>query len=156
MHTENCDFPYQVNTLPISTYSLKSVCGFFTEHTAKEKGAHVSIPSSWPLFCSIFISTRSIISHMWDEGTAQEPSNCISWNFISEILLFYLGWFTHINHLQPAFSNNEHPEIQLLPVGVAGIQNIWWSSTFVSAFPTVKWRQQLLQRVAMRVVIWEL
>lgn len=163
MHTENnCDFSKsELVLLCLWLFpSLKSVCRFFfyfSEHTVKEKGVHISIQSSWPLFfSSVFISTKSIIGHMWDEGTAQEAKDCWSWNFIPEIFALLPCSLTHVNRLQPGFSNNRHPEIQLLPLGVAGIQNIWWSSASVFVFPTVKWRQQLLQRDAMGVVSWEL
>lgn len=62
------------------------------------KGRVVYIHSSWPLICSfMFISTKSIVklSPLWDKDTAQEMSNCISWNFISEVPPLLSCSFTH-------------------------------------------------------------
>lgn len=119
---------------------------YLSEQTTKEKGVYISIHSSWLLICSsIFTSAKSIVKlfPLWDEGTAQETDNRISWNFVSEVFAKELSFLDKGEkcHLQPVSSNSEHPETQVLPVRISGIQHIRQFSTFISVSPAVKWRE---------------
>lgn len=70
----------------------------FKWRDCKGRIVYINIHSSWPLICSfMFISTKSIVklSPLWDKDTAQEMSNCISWNFISEVPPLLSCSFTH-------------------------------------------------------------